>query len=66
MIFRKDTWSRYLFLFYFFKKKQNNKKSPKYNFLLRKESLWKTKVGSRGQVTYWEGMVVNRSTPLSP
>ena len=31
---------------------------------LLKNSLWKTNVGSGGQVTYWEGTVVSHSTPL--
>ena len=52
--------------FIFFKGKQNKKENIKCDCLFRKDSLWKTKVGSKGQVTYWEGTVVSRSTPLSP
>ena len=31
-----------------------------------KTGLWKIEFESGGQVTYWEGTVVSRSTPLSP
>ena len=57
------TGSRHSF---FLKEKQNKKENPKCDSLFGKDSLWKTKVNSEGQVTYWEGMVKNRSTPLSP
>ena len=41
------TWSRHLFLFYFFKKKskQNKKENPKCDSLFGKGSLLKTKSG---------------------
>ena len=64
LIFWKNTWSRHLFLFYFLRRKQNKKENPKCDSLFGKNSLWKTKVRSRGQVTYWEGTVVSHSTPL--
>ena len=32
----------------------------------KKTGLQKTKSGSKDQVTYWEGTVVSRGTPLSP
>ena len=54
------------FCFIFLKGKQNKKENPKCDFLFGKDSLWQTKVGFGGQVTHWEGMVVSRSTPLSP
>ena len=30
-----------------------------------KTGLWKTKFGSGGRVTYWEGTMMSRNTPLS-
>ena len=50
----------------FLKGKQNKKENPKYDSLFGKDSLWKTKVGYGGQVTYWEGTMVSRNTPLNP
>ena len=32
----------------------------------RKTGLWKTESGSGGRVTYWEGTVIDHTTPLSP
>ena len=32
----------------------------------KKTGLRKTEFGFGGQVTYWEGTVVSRNTPLSP
>ena len=49
----------------FLKRKQNKKENPKCDSLFGKDSLWKTKVESEGQVTYWKGTVVSGSTPLS-
>ena len=56
MIFRKDLESPLIFVL-FLKRKQNKKENPKCNSLFTKDSLWKTKVGYGGQVTYWEGTV---------
>ena len=41
---------------FIFKGKQNKKENPKCDSLFGKENLLKTKFGSEGQVTYWEGM----------
>ena len=58
IIFRKDLESLLIFvLFFIFKGKQNKKENPKSDSLFGKDGLWKTKVGSRSQVTYWEGTV---------
>ena len=51
MIFRKDLGVA-TYLFIFFKGKQNKKENPKCDSLFGKDSLWKTKVGFEGQVTY--------------
>ena len=51
---------------FFLKGKQNKKENLKCDSLFRKDNLWKTKIGSEDQITYWEGMVVSRSTPLNP
>ena len=64
MIFRKYLELSLIFVL-FLKGKQNKKENPKCDSLFGKDSLWKTKVNSEGQVTYWEGMVKNRSTSLS-
>ena len=62
----KLTWSRHLFLFYFLKGKQNKKENPKRDSLFWKRWSVKNRIGLGGQVTYQEGAVMNRSTPLSP
>ena len=64
IFFRKDLELPLIFVL-FLKGKQNKKKNPKCDSLFGKDNLWKTKVGSRSQVTYWECTVKNRSTPLS-
>ena len=65
MNFRKDLESPLIFVLFLKGKKQNKKENPKYDFLFGKDGLWKTKVRSGDQVTYWEGRVVNRSTFLN-
>ena len=50
----------------FLKDKQNKKENSKCDSLFGKDNMWKTKIGSGGQVIYWQGTVVSRSTPLSP
>ena len=58
LLFKK--WLRVATYFCFiFKKngKQNKKENPKYDFLFEKGGLWKSKLGLRGQVTYWKSMV---------
>ena len=52
--FLENDISHHLFLFYFFFLRENKirKKNSKYDFLFRKDRLWKTKVGSGSQVTY--------------
>ena len=57
LIFLKNIWSHHLFLFYFLKGKQKKKDNPKCVSLFGKDSLWKTKVMYRDQVTYLEGTV---------
>ena len=64
VIFRKDLESPLIFVL-FLKRKQNKKENLKCDYLFGKNSLWKTKVESEGQVTYWEVTVVSRSIPLS-
>ena len=56
MIFRKNLESPLIFCF-IFKGKQNKKENPKCDSLFGKDNLWKTKVESEGQVTYWEGII---------
>ena len=50
----------------FLKGKQNKKENPKSDSLFGKNGLWKTEFRSEGQVAYWEGTVIDCSTPLSP
>ena len=51
----------------FLKRKQNKKENSKCDSLFEKDSLWKTKVESGDQVTYWEGTLKTvYNTPLSP
>ena len=57
LIFLKKTWSHHLFLFYFFKGKQNKKEISKCDSLFGKDMSVKTESGFGGQVTYWEGTV---------
>ena len=65
ILFLEKIWSRHLFLVYCLKGKQNKKENLKCDS--RKEkAIYENKVGSKGQVTYWEGMVVSHSNPLSP
>ena len=66
IFFLKDLKLSLLFVSFFLKGKQNKKENPKCDSLFRKDNLWKTKIGSEDQITYWEGMVVSRSTPLNP
>ena len=46
LFIKKMTWSRYLFLFYFLKGKQNKKENPKCDSLFGKGDLRKTGSGS--------------------
>ena len=64
ILFRKNLELPLIFVL-FLKGKQNKKENPKCDSLFGKDNLWKTKVGSGSQVTYWECTVKNRSTPLS-
>ena len=57
LVFGKDLGSPLIFVLFFLKGKQNKKENPKCDFLFGKDSLWQTKVGFGGQVTYWEGTV---------
>ena len=54
---KKMTWSRYLFLFYFLKGKQNKKENPKCDSLFGKVRSTKNRIGFGIQVTYQEGTV---------
>ena len=65
MIFRKDLESPLIFILFLKGKIKWEKKTLSVT-LEEKTGLWKTKFGSKGQVTHWEGTVVSRSTPLSP
>ena len=62
MIFRKDLELPLIFVLFI----QNKKENLKCDSLFEKDSLWKTKIRFGSQVTYWEGTVVSRNTPLSP
>ena len=55
MIFRK--YFELPLIFVLFLREKNNKENPKSDSLFGKDNLWKIKVRSRGQVTYWEGTV---------
>ena len=65
LFFRKNLESSLTFVL-FLNGKQNKKKNLKCGFLFGKDSIWKTKVGSGDQVTYYEGTVKDHNTPLSP
>ena len=60
-----DLKSPFIFVL-FLKGKQNKKENPKCDSLFGKNGMWKTKYGLGGQVTYWEGTVIDSNTPLSP
>ena len=56
------TWSRHLFLFYFYRGKQNEK-TLSVTFYFKKGRSVKYRIGFEGQVTYREG-TVRTVTPL--
>ena len=58
--------SRHLFLFYFKRQNKIRKKTLNVTPDKKNASLGKSESRFGGQVTYWEGAIASRSTPLSP
>ena len=65
-IVQKMTWSHHLFLFYFFKGKQNEKENPKCDSLFGKDRYMKNRVWVWGSGYLLRRYGKDYSTPLSP
>ena len=65
LIFRKRLGVATYFCFIFFYRENKIRKKTLCNSLFGKDMSVKTESRFGGQVTYWEGTVVSRSTPLS-
>ena len=63
---RNDLESPLIFVLFLKGVNKIRKKNPKCDSLLWKRWSVKNRIGFGGQVTYQEGTVKNRSTPLSP